>query len=83
MEDLLEIQEMILNFDVRKCECSIKSEQTKLLSIIQTAYGDLRFFNDAIREIFATVGLFDWIRDSVGQTDEMATATRSSEDTCC
>jgi len=52
VEDLKTIRAAFSSFDVRNCTCSLQKDKGRMLSIIQSIYGDLEEFNKAVRPIF-------------------------------
>ncbi|CAE7242714.1 unnamed protein product [Symbiodinium sp. CCMP2592] len=50
-EDRQKLKASFLNFDVMDCDCFNQEDKEKMLDIIQTAFGDLAKFNDAVKAI--------------------------------
>ncbi|CAK9081057.1 unnamed protein product [Durusdinium trenchii] len=42
-------------FDVRNCDCSVQADKEKILSIIQTGFGDMDHFNHAVRRVMRRI----------------------------
>jgi len=55
-EDLYLVEQSFDDFDVEQCTCSLPDDKDKILSVIRTAYGDLRRFNRAVTDIFRRTG---------------------------
>merc|ERR1712187_770755 len=51
-EDLRSIAATFEAFDAQQCTCFLTEDKDRMLDIICSAYGDLRDFNKAVREIF-------------------------------
>eukprot|EP00929_Paragymnodinium_shiwhaense_P006854 TRINITY_DN110808_c0_g1_i1.p1 TRINITY_DN110808_c0_g1~~TRINITY_DN110808_c0_g1_i1.p1 ORF type:complete len:420 (+),score=50.22 TRINITY_DN110808_c0_g1_i1:722-1981(+) len=82
LEDSEEIRDAFLNFDARNCECSVYSDKTIMLSIIDAAFGDMCPFNGIVRNIIVDVGFsqnLDSVLDTESLFSSMGTDPTSSE----
>jgi len=57
VEDRAEVEHSFHAFDANNCTCVRNEDRERLLRIILAAYGSLRRFGTALREIFAEVGM--------------------------
>ncbi|KAJ1637129.1 hypothetical protein T492DRAFT_955343 [Pavlovales sp. CCMP2436] len=55
----LVIEKALENFDAREAKCTLKEDEDRLLSMIESAFGDMPAFNQAVRDMFKRV-LASW-----------------------
>ncbi|CAJ1336565.1 unnamed protein product [Effrenium voratum] len=59
-ENRQQIKDLGAAFDVRHCDCTIAADKDKILSIIQTGFGSMDAFNQAIQRVMVRIdGLSD------------------------
>eukprot|EP00929_Paragymnodinium_shiwhaense_P115979 TRINITY_DN851_c0_g1_i10.p1 TRINITY_DN851_c0_g1~~TRINITY_DN851_c0_g1_i10.p1 ORF type:complete len:188 (+),score=35.25 TRINITY_DN851_c0_g1_i10:237-800(+) len=75
-EDTETIRNAFKKFDARNCECSVPSDKTSILTIIDAAFGDIFVFNRVVRNIMVDVG-FQENLDSVLDTDSICSSMQT------